>query len=286
MTSPDQNLVDSAAALGRRDVALTPYALNFDTSLVVARIREDEHIEARDLESHLPFPREPRGAAVLHDPGDFTNYALRLGDVDATTVWADLGKGRVTAVFDDHRTPMSAGWRRHTATLDLQPDPDWATWIRGDGNWFSQTEFAEHLEQLLHTVASPPAADLYEVSTSLQATRNVTFKSGVRLNTGDTELTYDETTKASAGKQKMEIPPEFTVRIAPFAYTDPIQVVAKLRYRIVEGTLRLGYVLIQPHIARQDAFAGIVGKLRADLVHPGGERPLPVFLGVAPERLR
>jgi uncharacterized protein YfdQ (DUF2303 family) len=124
------------------------------------------------------------------------------------------------------------------------------------------------------------------VTTSLQATRSVSFKSGVRLNSGDTELTYDEQTTAKAGPGKLEIPKEFTVRVAPFAYTEPVELVAKLRYRIDNGRLLLSYVLIQPHIARQNAFASIVGRLRGDFSGEGVGTPVQVFLGVAPERVR
>ncbi|WP_432846014.1 DUF2303 family protein [Amycolatopsis sp. CA-161197] len=285
MTAPDiENLVTTAADLGRRDAERKPepYELDDESSIVVARVRNDESVQVHDLEVHLFEPRQPRGRAIVHDPGDFAGYAIRLADEDTTTVWADLNAGTVTAVLDDHAHSDRAGWRRHTVTLDLQPDPDWQEWEAADKKLMGQAEFAEFLEQRLHTIASPPAADLYEVAVSLQATRSASFRSGVRLANGDTQVAYDEETTAKAGsKGNLEIPDSFTVRLAPFAYTDPVEVVAKLRYRIEQGRLKIGFVLIQPHVKRRDAFASIVGRLRDELKLSDGTA-LPVYLGAPP----
>jgi uncharacterized protein YfdQ (DUF2303 family) len=289
MTEPVSNLVETAADLGRRDIERKPdpYQLDHSSSLVVARLRDDERVAALDLEGHLHAPRGPRGTATVHDTEDFAAYTLRLAHEDRTTVWADVNAGTVVAVLDDHTEATTGGWRRHRVTLALQVDPDWKDWVEADKKMMDQAEFAEFLEQRLHTIASPPAADLYEVAVSLQATRSASFRSGVRLANGDTQVAYDEDTTAKAGsKGQLEIPKSFTLKLAPFAYTAPVEVVAQLRYRIDGGRLKIGYVLIQPHIKRQDAFAAIVGKLRDDLIERDAEgdaqRIVPVFLGVAP----
>jgi hypothetical protein len=98
------------------------------------------------------------------------------------------------------------------------------------------------------------------------------------LKNGDYQLKYEEQTEAKAGqKGAVEIPDDFTLRLAPYAYTAPVELVANLRYRIEDGHLKLGYKLIRPLEIRRDAFSAIVGGIRGEL----GDG-LPVFLGSVP----
>lgn len=281
MNESTENLVTAAADLGRRDSErqLTPYELDIDQALLVSKIRNDEQVIVTDLERHLDAPRRPRGIAAIHDPGDFAAYVKRIAPVDTTTVWADIDKGAVTALLDDHdKQGFGAGWRSHTVRLDLQGDPDWDAWIKYDDKLLTQQSFAEFLEQQKHSIIQPAAADIVEVATTLHAKRTVAFGSGTKLKNGDYKLTYEEQTTAKAGqKGELEIPDDFTLRLAPFAYTAPVELVANLRYRIEDGLLRLGYKLVRPQEIRRDAFSAIVGEIRGLL----GEA-LPVFLGSVP----
>lgn len=282
MIEPDQtdNLVTAAADLGRRDAerALGPYPLGDDSALLVSKLRVDEKVVVTDLEAHLEAPLRARGAATVHDPGDFARYVQRIADPHHTSVWADIDKGAVTALLDDHAAVDMPGWRSHTVRLDLQSDPDWTTWMTYDNKLLSQVSFAELLEQQMHTIIAPAAADIYEVATTLQAKRTVSFASGVKLKSGDIQFTFNEETSAKAGqKGQVEIPDTFTLRLAPFAYTAPVELTAKLRYRIVEGDLKVGYKLLRPLEIRRDAFSAIVGDIRGQL----GDA-LQVFLGSVP----
>jgi uncharacterized protein YfdQ (DUF2303 family) len=202
MTDTD-NLVSAAAELAYRDAerSLTTSTVEQDTALVVARLRADERIEERSLERHLGTPRRNRGTANVHDPSDFAEYIHRLADDATTTVWADPDGGRLVAVFDDHTNSELPGWRSHTATLTLKADPDWQQWLARHNKLGNQADFAEHLEDLAHTVVDPDAASMLEIAKTFDAKRSVNFNSGVRLNSGDVQLTYEETTTARAGEK-------------------------------------------------------------------------------------
>lgn len=282
MIEPNDSTNDVAVAadLGRRDSerALDPYSLREDTALLVSKLRVDEKVVVTDLEHHLDAPLRSRGTAAIHDPGDFAAYVKRIAYPTTTSVWADIDKGTVTALLDDHANVHTPGWRSHTVRLDLQGDPDWDAWIARDNKLFGQLSFAEFLEQQMHTIIQPAAADIYEVATTLQAKRNITYASSVKLKSGDVQFTFNEETAAKAGqKGQVEIPDEFVVRLAPFAYTTPVELTAKLRYRIEDGQLKIGYKLLRPLEIRRDAFSAIVGGIRGGL----GES-LPVFLGSVP----
>lgn len=280
--SDTNDLVTAAADLGRRDAdrELTGTSVQPGAAVYVSKIRDDERVEVTNLERLLAAPLRPRGTAAIHHPEDFAEYVNRLGDPTYTTVWADPVAGKFVAVFDDHQDSDNAGWRSHTATLTLQDDPDWVAWMQRDGRLSDQAAFADHLEDLAHTVVSPDAATMIEVATSFNAKRSVNFASAVRVDSGDIALTYEEQTKASAKKGTIEVPAEFVVRIAPFLGTEPSEIKARLRYRVGDGHLSIGYALLRPDVVRRDIIAALVGTLREAI------DPMPVFMGSPPPEVK
>jgi uncharacterized protein YfdQ (DUF2303 family) len=277
------DLVTAAADLGRRDTdrELTTTTVHEDTSLVVARLREDERIAVKNLEEHLDAPLRPRGTANLHDPSDFTGYVTRLANPQYTTVWADADRGSFVAVFDDHADFDDAGWRSHTATLALKDDPDWVKWLAWDNKLVGQAQFAEHIENMSHTVVDPDPATMLEIARTFDAHRNVMFRSGVRLDSGDVQLRYEETTTAKVGqKGDLEIPASFTVRIAPFLGVPTVIVPARLRWRITNGELAIGYALLRADHARRDIISTLIDDMRAQL------EDVPVYMGTPPPAVK
>jgi uncharacterized protein YfdQ (DUF2303 family) len=273
---------EAAAALGRQSTTLEPYDLHADTALIVARVRDDENLAVRDLEQHLTTPVRPRGTVTLHEHRDFAAYTNRLGDPAETTVWADVEQLRVTAVLNDHVDHAAAGWRDHRVVLQLRRDKDWAAWLRLDGQLVDQATFAEHIENLVHTVSSPAAADMLEVSRTFQAKRHVNYSSATRLDSGDLQLSYEVDTTAKAGnKGQMEIPTEFLLGLPPFAGTDPVEIRVRLRYRVHDGgQLGIGYQILRPDLIEQAAFDLLLHQVEEDLDSPA------VYAGTAPASLR
>lgn len=278
--STNVDLVQTAAELGRREAhaaPATPYELTPATSLVVRTIRHDEHVNTVDLEALLAEPRRARGTVLVHEPNDFAVYVQQMEN-EATVVWADDEALRVTAVFNDH-TAEAAGWRDHTAALEIRRDPDWQGWINRDNVLSGQAEFAEHLEDHAGVIVEPDAATMLEIATSFHARRGAAFSRAARLDSGDVQLTWNEETTASAGASgQLEIPRVFTLRLAPFVGVDPVEITARLRYRIKDGRLGIGYKLDRPDTAERNAFtdirAGIANALTAQVVAGAAPRPL------------
>lgn len=273
-----------AADLGRRDAERVPehYDLHVESSLVVARVRNDETIRIVDLEEHLDAPRNARGHADLHDPTGFVSYVNRLADQQHTTVWADENANTVTAVLDDHHDRLSAGWRRHTVKLTLRPDPDWLRWMALNEQLVPQTQFAYHIDGNYHLITRPDAATMREVAMSMSGKRNVTFNQQVRMENNDFHLNYVEETTATAGRNgTLEVPQDFDVQLSPFVGCDPIILTARLCYAIDNGQLRIGYQLIRPDLVKRDVFESLVRRITDELT---GD--IPVLYGTAPASLR
>jgi uncharacterized protein YfdQ (DUF2303 family) len=275
--------VEQIADLARREAERTPdrYLLNADSALVVTKVRTDERVDVLDLERHLVEPQRTRGTVTVHDPGDFINVVNRLSNVDHTTVWANVDNGTITAVVNDHATWDQPGWRDHTIQLQLQADEDWQAWMALNGKLVDQARFAEFIEDVAHTVVEPDNATMLEVASTMVAKREVEFSQSHRLQTGDVQLRFEETTKANAGvKGDMEIPEQILVQLSPWRGVEPARIDGRLRFSIRGGQLAIGYKLIRPDAFRDEVFAGLVETVRSGL------DTVPIYRGTPPQPVR
>lgn len=290
MTTPPVDVAAIESLTRRAEAATAPetFEPTHGDSIVVRVVRNDETIEARNFERWLEYPVRPRGTATLHDPIDFTAYINRLRH-NGTTVWGDEQRDRFTAVFNDHEASdiegnVPAGWRDHTAVLQLQPDPDWQAFLAADGNYSSQLEFGEFLQDYVAAFVEPDGATLLEVATSFKAHRKAEFSSAVDLDTGDLQLTYNEETSAKTTRTgQIEVPRQFVVQLSPFLGYPPVKLQARLRWFIDSGQLRMGFKLHRPDLVKRQAFADI----RATIADRIGTTDsvsyaVPVLLGPAP----
>lgn len=273
---------DAVATIARAALDIDAREVDPNQPLIIERLRHDEHVQVTSLEAHLEQPLRARGTATLHEPADFAEYVNRLKLTQCTTLWADLDRSTVTAVLDDHATYSDPGWRSHTVALALKVDPDWQAWANYDGKLIPQDRFAEFLEETAHTVISPDAATMLEVATTFRAKRSADFSSSTRLQSGDVQFAYSEDTKASAGRKgSLEVPERFTVRVTPWIGVQPVELTARLRYRIDgEGRLGIGFALLRPDLAKRRAFAEIIASLREAI------DGVPLLTGTAPEAIR
>jgi len=131
-------------------------------------------------------------------------------------------------------------------------------------------EASKELEKL---VASP--SDMVSLSRSLQVNVETTVKNAQTLNSGEVSVIYDEIHKDGAG-QPLRVPTLFQICIPVFYSGDLYRIPARLRYRLNSGKITWSYQLVRPDLVFDDAFDGIVAKVR-------GESQLPVFLG-SPEQ--
>lgn len=277
MFDADATAVEAIASLAHN--VEQDRAIEVGTEDVIARVvPNNEAIEVMDLETQRPAPRRARGHAILTDPAGFVDYVNRLSDTH-TTVWADERLGGFTVVFNDHANAGAAGWRDHTASLELAQDPDWAAWIRCDGRLSDQVIFAEFIQAHTGEITSPDAATMLEIATSFKASRSARFEKGTSLQSGDVQLRWTEETTAKAGRSsQVEVPETFTVRLAPFIGVEAVELTARLRWRIRDGELGIGYQLHRPDIAVREAFDKIRAFV-ADNITP------PVYLGTKPDAL-
>lgn len=216
-----------------------------------------------DVEKYALAPRRTKGTYLPATVEALTAVIERHHDPDTTTIWVHPTSGRIVVVFND-ASATGSGFRDHQAVLDLTPTREWRHWTHQDGNLMSQTAFAEHIEDGLPELVSPPAADMLELAQTMQATLGAEFRSAIRLQDGSVQTMYNEDLNTSAGKAgQLTIPSTFTLAIAPFLGEQPYSVSARLRYRLNAGKLTIGYRLERPETVVRDALNTIALELAA-----------------------
>lgn len=206
-----------------------------------------ERVEVVDLEGKLDEPRRKLGVFRPADVASFVDYTKNHHDDNDSTVWIERESATITAVLNDH-SEAHAGWGDHKAVLVLERTPEWKHWQGGDGKWFSQADFAEHVQHGIGEIVLPEPATMLEIAQSLEGKVEANWQTARRLDNGEVGFQYTETVTAGAGRQgSLEIPAEFTLEVIPFYGEDRYPVTARLRYRVREGVLTIGYQLVQPH---------------------------------------
>lgn len=239
--------------------------------------------EEFDGEYLLDQPTRKRGEVKLHTPGSLAEFINRHKSETATTVYANKDGHRFVAVLNDARGEESlsgddegAEWADHRATLTMRLTPEWKFWAEHDGQLMGQEEFATLIEDGQSEVREPDAATLLELAMTFVAKTDVKFRSAIVLQSGQRQLNYEEDTTAGAGRDgKLVIPDEFLLGLAPFEGSDPYALRARLRYRLGNGKLAIGYQLIRPHEVLDDAFGGALAAIKE-------ATDVPCFMGEPP----
>lgn len=211
-----------------------------------------------------PHPRRKTGAVVVADAEAFVTYVGRHGTPD-TEVWADVERRQLIAVINGHGI-IDAGHGDHTVTLVLRHTPGWKAWLALNGQLLPQVAFAEHVEDRLVDIVDPPAGVLLEIAQTFQSKKHVDYESSHRLSDGQTVLEYREVVTSGAGKKgELAIPEAFIVALTPFRGGETYKVRARLRTRVADGVLGLGFVLDRPEEVLEAAFADVVSAVDVGL---------------------
>jgi uncharacterized protein YfdQ (DUF2303 family) len=240
----------------------------------LARVLADGTVVDLDRFAHRPW--RSKGTARPQSVESLIAYVKRHATPD-TTLWVEPLDGHVVAVLNDNGAEQSEAWRDLRADLILPTTPEWDHWTSRDGAFLDQATFAEHVEDGIDEVRDPSAADLLEISQTMQATVTADFRSASRLHDGSIVASWAEHVDARAGAAgDLSIPKEIVLALTPFYGEQPYEVSAKIRYRIKSGTLSIGYKLDRPEAVVRDCLNSIKSRLVeqfGDVVYTGVPAP-------------
>ncbi len=255
--------------------AASPNILDPDKPLGIV-VPVGANLELPDLSKWREAPTRKTGLYKPATVEAFSAYVQQHLIPDVTTVWVHPTSGKVVSVIDDNAAE-GPGWGEHRVDLTLAKTEEWKYWIENDRKMLSQVEFAEHIEGGLDDIAVPDGADLLEIAQTFHMTSGVTFRSSTRLSTGQQQFQYDEESKATAGVSgQLTVPTNIVLAIAPFFGEERSRVGARLRFRLNDGHLKLGYLLDRPDVIVRDALEKVAETLSAKF-------PL-TYVGDAPAR--
>lgn len=197
-----------------------------------------------DPQQIIERPYRVSGERTVTDLDSFLAELDRRPLSDYSTLWGSPTRGRLTAIYNDHHGD-DAGWRDDKLTLALTPDEDWAAWHALSGKLFTQNEFGDVIEELLHTIESPDQADLLEIIDSIRASTSGEFESAIERGNGSQKLTYKQQHTVRAGRSgQLEIPQIITLDLRPWeGHPATYAVEAYFRTRVSEGSLALAIKL-------------------------------------------
>jgi uncharacterized protein YfdQ (DUF2303 family) len=286
MSTPEKTPTEAEAIASLADIAADQQRTPITPGEVFIVRDGDGGLRVVDTDAYAPTPRHIAAARSVSDAASFCAYIHRHGG-PGTEVYAHTNTSTVVGILDSHpaSTSHTAGWQKHRVSLDLEKTKAWLAWEKADGNLFAQDEFADFLDDRWSDVLEPDAGVLIDIATTFHAKTNVEFNGGVRLDSGDVKLTFEEKTTAKAGqKGDIEIPKKIKLGLKPYVGGPTYAIWAHFRYRLRGGQVLLGFKLERPENTLEAAFADIVTDIREgrkngdEVVHEGiGE--IPIFAG-------
>lgn len=256
-----------------------------DTGIVAAHLAEPL-IKHEDGRTHVILPEgfdlhEVTDPNVLRGPikqqltvddrTSLTNYANRFSDKRSIIV-ADYDAGTISAHLDWHEDNQNGLERQHachTATQKLRNSEEYDRWNKIEGEMHMQDAFAMFIEENVADVVDPDQSTLLEICRDLEATQGVSFKSGVRLESGDRTFQYSDETNV---KGELVVPTEIKLSIPLYQGEEPREIRAKFRFRVSQQGLTLGIRWHRVEYLRQATFCEMATLISDDT-------GLPVFFG-------
>ena len=249
---------------------------NVDAADAIAIVGNDRKIVALEeiVSKFRPNPIRKHATVSLQEVASFCQY-WGLYRSEDSRIFADPNALKFAAILDYHgAAERPANWRVHTVSYTLTKTVEWTTWLANNGKRMNQSDFATFIEDNAVDVVEPKSAEMVDIAREFEATSSVKFASGVRLQGGQQRLTYIDETKATVGKSQIEVPERFALRLSAFVGMPPVDVMARLRYRIEQGALTMWYDLVRPHKVAEQAFADAMKII-------GSECGTPVLIGGA-----
>lgn len=228
-----------------------------------------------------PLPKEcqPTRKAFNIRFDNISDFASFCGEYKDARTRLFMDEHRIVAIFDFQRpdnAEQSVERCLQRAELPLAPDDMTAAWLAVIGKKsFQQFEFAEFLEDQAINIVDPCAASILEVARTLEATQKVVFKSSGRLDNGDRQLKWEQSTDARAGANgDLAIPAKITVKLMLVKGGDRIDVTLGLRYRVKDGAVTFSLVAFGFDLTIQSYLEGIAERITQ-------ATSLPVYRGAA-----
>ena len=194
-------------------------------------------------------PIKKHGTLSVIDVPGIAGYFNRFKDEDSM-IFGNPDKNTFTGILDFHREDAEDGRDgKHRVVYILRTTERWDTWFVANKTAMSQEAFAAFIEENLPDIYAPndqptfpAAADMLEVSRTLQVTGGHQFEQRTNLKDGSRVFSYVENNSGVAGpKGELSVPDRFAIKLPIYMNQPPVTVECRLRYRINNGKMSMWY---------------------------------------------
>lgn len=200
----------------------------------------------------------------LRDGKSFMKYVEDFR-IPTTRIFAEPKAAAFTAVMDYHNAGAGPEFASHRAEFIMSLDERWRVWAGSDQKSFGQEAFAEFIEDNVLDISRPDGATMIEVARDLVAKSDMNFASKVTPQNGQVQFSYTEQVTAGVKGGTLDVPESFVIRIPVFFGEVPVEITARLRFRIQSGKLSFFYKLNQPQQKVDEAFRKSVDDIAGGL---------------------
>lgn len=219
-------------------------------------------------------PTRKRGTITVSDAKSFIEAVDRHTDKNSL-LYARKDNAQVTAVLNDN-TRDGPNWRDHRIVFPFRHSDEFAAWDEHNKKEMTQVELAYFIEDQGPDFKDPMSAKMLEIALNIRVKQAVHFKSGIRQQDGTVQFEYTEENQTNAGpQQKFSVPETFKIAIPVWdgLGQKKYEFMARLRYKLAGGQLRLRYELVRPEKVVEQAFADTLDEIKKGL------KDTPVIFG-------
>lgn len=219
----------------------------------IAVIPEGHKIVSLKEYQEYEKPIKRHGTITTIDVPGMAGYFTRFADEDSM-IFGNPDKNTFTGILDYHPADDMAGAEcKHRVVYVLRTTERWDTWKAANKQSMGQEGFATFIEDNLPDIFAPEdrpdfpaAADMLEVSRTLQVTGGHSFEQRTNLKDGSRVFSYVENNAGVAGaKGEISVPDRFAIHL-PIYMNQPSAVIeCRLRYRINSGKMSMWFDLFR-----------------------------------------
>lgn len=215
------------------------------------------------------FPQRVEQTVSTDTAADWLLYWNRFA-CSISTAFFDVRNARLVGLLDYHADlepgADAANWCLHRVIHECPLTPEWQRWKSNNGKAMNQVEFSRFIEDAVPDITSPSGADMLEIATSLQVHNKVNFRQAIRLDNGETQLTYEDNIEGKAGaKGQLKIPQTITLGVRLFEGGPGYALDARFRYSIKDGQLAMWYDLVRPERVHEAAVLDVLELIKTGM---------------------
>lgn len=257
--------IDAVADLAR--AGTIPHNLALGSYYVVQG--GDGQVTEIDLtgERHNPTirPRRIKQTVQLDHTDSLLDYWRKHAD-EKSELYANRTDRTVTAIIDANDTATNDSdrpdWQGHRAVLTLDYHDALKAWMGCNGKLLEQEAFVDFLDEQSLWIADPTPAVLLQIVRELRGSVGGDFEMTYDPATGSRTAAFSKQIKTRTVTGDIDLPESFTLRLPAWrGATDTVDITAKLRIRIPQDRLHIGYKLINLTELIDTAFAGEVARV-------------------------